>query len=343
LNSSKINIALLGGGSIASKHLKAIYSHSERLNLMAVCDKDPEALSSLEVQDSVKKFSDYDEMLNLKGLDIVSICTPSGLHSDQTIRASNKLLDVITEKPMAISLNDGLKMVDVAKKNKTRLFVVKQNRYNKFIFLLKELITNNTLGKIHLVQSNVFWTRPQAYYDEAAWRGTKKHDGGALMNQASHYVDLLYWLFGPVVSVNASTSTTRNIETEDTGIMNLKFKSGALGTMSYTMLTYPKNFEGSITVIAENGTVKIGGPSLNKLEAWNLEDSSFDNKIKKMNLQEDIDISEGHKLYYRNVIETLLGLEEPLCDGREGLKSLEILHATHLSSETGKTIFIEEV
>ena len=340
LTERKINIALLGGGKIASNHIQAISSHSNELNLVAVCDKNETTLNSFQVDSSIKKYNDYEEMLNLEKLDIISICTPSGLHPKQAIQASNKSLNVITEKPMAINFEDGLNMVNISKKNGTKLFVVKQNRYNKFITLLKEVIEKDILGKVYLVQSNVFWTRPQSYYDEVEWRGTKKHDGGALMNQACHYIDLLYWLFGPVSSVNAITSTTRKIETEDTGVLNLNFKTGALGTMSYSMLTYPHNYEGSITVIAENGTVKIGGPSLSRIETWNLNDKSFDDRVSEVNLQGNEDKSEGHVAYYNNVIETLRGKAKPLCDGREGLKSLEILEATYLSSDSGKTVFI---
>ena len=340
LTQKKINIGLVGGGGIASNHLKAINHHSDDLNLVAVCDTNKAALNSLSLDKNTKRFNDYLEMIEMESLDVVSICTPSGLHPEQAILASNKLLHVITEKPMSILLKDGRHMVSVAKKNSTKLFVVKQNRYNKYVSLLKEVLKNNTLGKIHLVQSNVFWTRPQSYYDEAKWRGTKKNDGGALMNQASHYVDLLYWLFGPIVSLSALTSTTRNIETEDTGVVNLKFLSGALGTMNYSMLTYPKNYEGSITVLGEKGTVKIGGPALSSFEVWDLEDESFNEKAEDLNQAQDYDKANGHKEYYGNVISTLRGEGKPICDGEEGLKSLEILEATYLSSLSGQLINI---
>jgi UDP-N-acetyl-2-amino-2-deoxyglucuronate dehydrogenase len=220
-----------------------------------------------------------------------------------------------------------------------RLFVVKQNRKNTTLQLLKQAINEKRFGKIYMVNFNVFWTRPQEYYDSAKWRGTWEFDGGAFMNQASHYVDLIEWLIGPIDKVHAMMSTTRNIEVEDTGVLNLKWRNGALGSMNVTMLTYPKNLEGSLTILGENGTVRIGGVAVNEIQHWEFDKSKdYDDKIKEASYQTTSVYGFGHPLYYNNVIEVLRGNAEPETDGREGLKSLEILIASYLSARDGKII-----
>jgi len=220
-----------------------------------------------------------------------------------------------------------------------RLFVVKQNRRNTTLQLLKRAVEEKRFGKIHMVHLNVFWARPQAYYDQAEWRGTWEFDGGAFMNQASHYVDLLEWLIGPIDKVQAMTSTTRDIEVEDTGVLNVRWRNGALGSMSVTMLTYPKNFEGSITILGEKGTVRIGGVAVNDIQHWEFEEpKDYDEQIKEANYQTTSVYGFGHPLYYNNVIEVLRGKAEPETDGREGLKSLEVLIAAYLSARDGETI-----
>jgi UDP-N-acetyl-2-amino-2-deoxyglucuronate dehydrogenase len=240
---------------------------------------------------------------------------------------------------MATRWQDGVRMVKACDENNVRLFVVKQNRRNTTLQLVKRAITEKRFGKIHLVHLNVFWSRPQSYYDQAAWRGTWEFDGGAFMNQASHYVDLLDWLIGPVEKVQAMMSTTRDIEVEDTGVLNVKWRNGALGSMSVTMLAYPKNLEGSITILGENGSVRIGGVAVNEIQLWQFEDQrDYDKEIADANYQTTSVYGFGHPLYYRNVIEVLRGQAEPETDGREGLKSLELLIAAYLSARDGRTI-----
>ena len=186
----------------------------------------------------------------------------------------------------------------------------------------------------------MFWTRPQEYYDSAKWRGTWEFDGGALMNQASHYVDLLDWLVGPVESVQSYTATlARNINVEDSGVLAIKWRNGALGTMNVSMLTYPKDLEGSITIIGENGTAKVGGIAVNEIQVWNFADNNpEDEKIKALNYATTSVYGFGHKLYYENVIKTLQGKEDAYTDGREGLKTLEFLIAIYLSARDGKKV-----
>lgn len=336
----RIKVGILGLGGIAKNHIEAIERNSDLFALKAVCDKNENALS--DFNGPITTYSEYSEMLENENLDLISICTPSSMHSSQSIMAGKKNLHVITEKPMALKLCDAIEMIDVFKKSPAKLFVVKQNRLNKNIKLLKEVIEKGILGKIYFVQSNVFWTRPQEYYDKEIWRGTKEHDGGALMNQASHYVDLLYWLFGPVKSLNALASTTRDIETEDTGVVNLHFMNGALGSMNYTMLTYPKNFEGSISVIAEKGTIKIGGTGLQIIEKWDLEDSSYDYRFHELNESKIPKKSDGHSEYYKNISDVLINNSRPICDGENGMKSLQILDAAYKSSESMSTVYLNQ-
>ena len=179
-----------------------------------------------------------------------------------------------------------MRMVKACDDAGVRLFVVKQNRTNLTLQLLKRAIEEKRFGKIHMVHLNVFWTRPQEYYDEAEWRGTLELDGGAFMNQASHYVDLLDWLIGPIDKVQAMMSTTRDIEVEDTGVLNIRWINGTLGSMSVTMLTYRKNLEGSITILGEKGTVRVGGLAVNNIEHWEFDDTKdYDEEIKEANYQ----------------------------------------------------------
>jgi len=246
----------------------------------------------------------------------------------------------MTEKPMATRWNDGVAMVKACDEAGVRLFVVKQNRRNTTLQLLRRAIEEKRFGKIHMVHVNVFWTRPQSYYDHGnGWRGTWEFDGGAFMNQASHYVDLLEWLIGPVEKVQAMMSTTRDIEVEDTGVLNVKWRNGALGSMSVTMLTYPKNLEGSITILGERGTVRIGGVAVNEIQLWNFESpADYDTATTKANYETTSVYGFGHPLYYANVVEVMRGEAEPETDGREGLKSLELLISAYLAARDGQTV-----
>jgi UDP-N-acetyl-2-amino-2-deoxyglucuronate dehydrogenase len=220
------------------------------------------------------------------------------------------------------------------------LFVVKQNRRNSTLQLVKRAIEKKRFGRIYMVNVNVFWTRPQSYYDSAAWRGTWEFDGGAFMNQASHYVDLLDWLIGPVESLQAYTATlARNIEVEDTGVVSIKWRTGALGSMNVTMLAYPKNLEGSITILGEKGTVKLGGVAVNQFEHWEFAEPDPDDELVKQASYETSSVyGFGHPLYYDNVIGSLRGEAVPETDGREGLKSLEILIAIYLSARDSRRV-----
>jgi len=335
----KIRIAIVGCGRIAKNHFGSLEKHTDDLELVAVCDNNAETLKAHQDQYKVKGYLRMEQMLEQEELDIVALCTPSGVHPDQAVLAAKYGVNVMTEKPMATRWQDGVRMVRACDEAGVRLFVVKQNRRNTTLQLLKRAVEEKRFGKINMVHLNVFWTRPQAYYDQAKWRGTWEFDGGAFMNQASHYVDLLDWLIGPIDKVQSMMSTTRDIEVEDTGILNVKWRNGALGSMSVTMLTYPKNLEGSITILGEKGTVRVGGVAVNDIQIWDFDETKdYDEQIQQVNYETTSVYGFGHPLYYKNVVDVMRGNAEPETDGREGLKSLEVLIAAYQSARDGKTI-----
>lgn len=339
IHDRKIRIAVAGCGRISKNHFGSIEKHSDHLELVGVCDIDQTTLTSHQTQYGVPGYLHLDDMLLAEKPDMVVLCTPSGIHADQAVTAAGHGVHVITEKPMATRWHDGMRMVRACDEAGVRMFVVKQNRRNTTLQLLKRAVDEYRFGKIHLVQLNVFWTRPQSYYDQAKWRGTWEFDGGAFMNQASHYVDLLDWLIGPVDKVQAMMSTTRHIEVEDTGVLNVRWRNGALGSMSVTMLTYPNNLEGSITILGEKGTVRIGGMAVNDIQLWQFDEArDYDAQVQEANYETTSVYGFGHPLYYKNVVDVMRGLAEPETDGREGLKSLELLIAAYLSARDGKTI-----
>ena len=358
----RIRIAVVGCGRISHNHIKAIALQHERAELVAICDPDHQSILNakgliLELNNNLNATSglfelspaEYDsfEMFlgsvksNQISVDLVVLTTPSGQHSEQAIAAAHSGLHVCSEKPMATTWADGLSMVKACDEAGVNLFIVKQNRFNTTLQLLKKQIETGRFGRLVMVSVNVFWQRPQAYYDQASWRGTLNLDGGALMNQASHYVDLLDWLVGPVKCLSASTATLgRKIEAEDTAAIQLEWKNGALGTMAVTMLAFPKNLEGSITLLGETGTVKIGGPAVNTIEHWTFADETPDDALVEQASYGTTSVyGFGHPPYYENVLDALQGKAMPLCDGREGLKSLELLIGAYRSAREDRTIY----
>ena len=240
---------------------------------------------------------------------------------------------------MALNVKDGLKMINKCQKNDVKLFVVKQNRFNPTLIDLRKKIKQKKFGKIGIVALNVFWHRPQSYYDQDNWRGTEELDGGALMNQAIHYVDLLEWMIGPIKSLSASIATiSREIESEDTAVLNLKWLDGTLGSMAVTMITFPKNIEGSITIIGDQGSAKVGGEALNKYEFFYFNDNVNEEEITKSNYIIKNVYGSGHYEYYKNMLDVLIDKKEPICDGESGLSSVKIINAAYLSSKSGKEI-----
>ena len=334
-----IRVALIGCGRISQTHFDAIRD-VDGLELAAVCDVVEERARDAGAHNDVPWFTSYSKMLADVDTEAVAICTPSGLHPQHGILAARAGKHVICEKPMAITLAAADDLVHACDEHSVHLFVVKQNRLNPSVQLVKRAVDKGRFGRLYLANTTVRWTRPQEYYDQAPWRGTWEFDGGAFMNQASHYVDLIQWLVGPVESVIAKTATlARRIETEDTGIAVLRFRSGALGVIEVTMLTYPRNLEGSLTLLGERGTVRIGGTAVNRIEHWIFADGDEDDVLVSEAATNPSSVyGFGHAGYYRNVLAVLRGEAAPETDGRAGRKSLELILGIYESARTGRDV-----
>jgi UDP-N-acetyl-2-amino-2-deoxyglucuronate dehydrogenase len=333
----KLRLALVGCGRIAQSHFAALKLHAGRAELVAVCDNNAATLAQAVQQTGAAGFNSLDTLLAGSDADLVVLATPSGLHSRQAIKVAQAGRHVLSEKPMATKWDEGVAMVLACRDAGVKLFVVKQNRLNATLQLVKRAVDAGRFGRLAMVNVNVFWSRPQAYYDAAPWRGRWDMDGGAFMNQASHYVDMVDWLVGPVDNVHAYTATlARNIEAEDTGVMSLRLRSGALASINVTMLTHNKNFEGSITLLGERGTVRVGGVAVNKIEHWEFDAPHEDDaKVADASYGVSSVYGPGHPLYYDNVINTLHGDANAAVDGYEGLRSLEVLIAAYRSARDG--------
>ena len=351
----KIQIAIIGCGRISLNHIKAIDLDRDRAHICALCDVDKEKIEDAQklISSEILKENKPEIFLNFSDLidqirkgsllvNLLVICTPSGMHPKQVIKAAELGVNICTEKPMATKWQDGINMINACENHNSKLFVVKQNRLNKTLQLVKKQLENGRFGKLSLVTCNVFWQRPQNYYDKDDWRGTWDLDGGALMNQASHYLDILHWLIGPVESIQANSATLgRNIEVEDTATLLIKWRNAALGTMAVTMLTYPENLEGSITILGSKGSVKIGGKAVNEIELWKFaDDDPDDESIKKASDETTSAYGFGHYAYYQNLFDHIQNDTAPVCDGREGLKSLELLIASYRSARDKKPVYL---
>jgi predicted dehydrogenase len=270
--SRRVTMAVIGCGNIGSRHLHFM-SENPEAEISAVCDTDPAVCDKYAAQYNVPGFTDYQQLLDTIDTDVVSICTPHALHTRQTIQAIDAGKHVLVEKPMALTVGDALRMKKAAADKGLHLMVVWQNRHNVPIRLTHEALRAGKLGRVFMVHCSVFWNRPQSYYDLSDWRGGRRLEGGALFTQCSHFLDLLIHFFGDVDSVNSIGDTkNHDIEIEDCGSAILQFQSGVLGSLTYTTCVHRKNYEGSITIIGERGTIKIGGPYLNTIDYWDVQD-----------------------------------------------------------------------
>jgi UDP-N-acetyl-2-amino-2-deoxyglucuronate dehydrogenase len=339
MSQQNFRIALVGCGRISKNHFEAI-AKVDGLRLAAVADVDRERARAAGETYGVPWFSSLGDMLAAGDFDVVAVCTPSGLHSANGVAIARAGKHVVCEKPMAISLEQADALVQACDDAGVQLFVVKQNRLNPPVQLLKRAVDKGRFGRIYLANVTVRWQRPQEYYDAEPWRGTWEFDGGAIMNQASHYVDLMQWLVGPVESVMAKTATqARRIEAEDSGIGIVKFRSGALGVIEVNVLTYPRNLEGSITILGEKGSVKIGGTAVNRVEHWAFAEYDDDDKqVEGANTNPPNVYGFGHEGYYRNVLAVLRGRAKPETDGRAGRKSLELILGIYESAKSGRDV-----
>jgi UDP-N-acetyl-2-amino-2-deoxyglucuronate dehydrogenase len=336
-----IRLVVTGCGRISDRHFEAVDAIPE-LEIVAVCDELADRARAAGERLSVPAFTSYGAMLAETDAHAVVLCTPSGLHPRHGIMAAERGLHVISEKPMATRMEDADALVRACDEANVHLFVVKQNRLNPGIELLKHAVEKGRFGRIYLANTTVRWQRPQSYYELAPWRGTWEFDGGAFMNQASHYVDMIQWLIGPVESVSAKTGTlARRIESEDTGVALLRFRNGAFGVIEVTMLAYPRNMEGSITVLGEKGSVKVGGTALNRIEHWEFAEYDDDDREAEVLKAAPNPLSvygSGHTPYYENVVKVLRGEAAPGTDGREGRKSLELILGIYEAARTGREV-----
>ncbi len=339
-----VKFGLIGCGRISEKHVNAI-NQCEGARIVAVCDKDEVNAKTLALKLQCRWYSDHKEMLAKEDLDIADICTPNDTHASVAVDVANAGKHVLTEKPMALNVRDCNRMIEACKKNNVRLFVVKQNRFNPPIVKLREALDKGRFGKLVLGNVTVRWARPQEYYDKNEWHGTSDKDGGMLFTQASHHVDMLQWIMGEVHSVKANVATlTHNIETEDTAAVVVKFKNGALGIVEATTCTFPKNMEGSITILGEKGTAKIGGMAMNKIDHWEFSDfENEDENIKGYATNPPNVYGYGHNEVVRHVVNSLLGNGPSVSDvsGKEGKKSVELIQAIYESASTGKEVFLD--
>lgn len=336
----RTTFALVGCGRVAAQHLRALAHHAEHAEVVAVCDTDAGRLEAAREATAAPGYTTLEALLAEVTPDVVVLASPSGLHPRQAKMAARHGCHVMCEKPIATHWSQGVEMVEACERAGVRLFVVKQLRYNPTVQLLRDALLEGRFGQIALVDVDVFWTRPQSYYDRDSWRGSRALDGGAFLNQTSHYVDLLTWLFGAVESVQAFAATLgRDIEVEDSGVLSLRWKSGALGSMSVTMLTYPENLRASMTIAGSRGTAVLGGKACDQIEAWRFEEGAEDEAfIAEINRATREFYGDGHLSYYQNVLDVLRGGQIADTDGYEGLKSLEVICAAYQSSAEGRRI-----
>lgn len=332
----KVKFAIIGCGRIAQRHAEHILNNGE---LVAVCDNIFEKADEFAKKYNTKAYNSVEELFaNEKKLDVVSVCSPNGLHAEHSIIALNAGFHVLCEKPMAISVNDCGEMIKAAERANKRLFAIKQNRFNPPVEAVKRAIDEGRLGKIYSIQLSCFWNRNNDYYANS-WKGTKDLDGGTLFTQFSHFIDLLYWIIGDVRKVKAFTGNFAHngiIEFEDTGVVILEFHNGAIGTINYTVNSHEKNMEGSLSIFAEKGTVKIGGQYLNELEYQNIKDFKIENLPegnKANNYGNYVGSMSNHDKVYENLVQVLTKNAIISTNAFEGLKTVEIIDKIYNSVE----------
>ena len=344
MTNKKLNFALVGCGRIAKRHSDLLGNDQiTNSSLVAVCDIDENKSKKLGLSFNIPYYINMHEMMQNEDIDVVVVLTESGNHASNVVELANYGKHVVVEKPMALRLSDADAMIRACDSAGIKLFVVKQNRFNVPVLKLKEAIDKARFGKIFLGTIRVRWCRDQKYYDQDSWRGTWALDGGVLTNQASHHIDLLEWMVGDVESVFARSLTALSkIETEDTAVVNLKFRNGALGIIETTTATRPKDLEGSISILGEAGTVEIGGFAVNEMKVWSFVDETPEDQ----NILSDYSVNPpnvygfGHQEYYEHVVDCIKNNKKQLVDGFEGRKSLELINAIYESIETGKEVFL---
>jgi predicted dehydrogenase len=339
-----LKFALVGCGRIAKRHSELLgLGQIPNAMLSAVCDIDEAKAQKLASQFGVPAFTDMHRMMTDADVDVVVILTESGRHAEHTCALAKYGKHIVVEKPMALSLDDADAMIRVCDLAGIKLFVVKQNRFNVPVVQLRKALEQGRFGKLVLGTVRVRWSRDQKYYDQDSWRGTWALDGGVLTNQASHHVDLLEWMMGDVESVYAMTTTALvNIESEDTAVVALRFRNGALGVIEATTAVRPKDLEGSVSVLGEGGSVEIGGFAVNQMKTWQFTQPTAGDEdvIAKYSVNPPNVYGFGHQAYYEHVVDCILNRKTQLVDGLQGRKSLELISAIYESVETGQEVHL---
>tara|TARA_B100001059_G_C17808131_1_gene570458 strand:+ start:475 stop:1491 length:1017 start_codon:yes stop_codon:yes gene_type:complete len=337
-----LKVALVGCGRISKKHTTILGDNLVKgITLKSVCDHQIEKAKTIAKKYNINAYLSMHDMMLNEEIDLIVVLTESGNHAKNVIELSKYGKNIIVEKPMALNNSDAELMISSCKSKKIKLFVVKQNRYNRAIASLKEAVDNKRLGKLFLGTVRVRWSRNQEYYDQDQWRGTYKMDGGVLSNQASHHLDLLQWIMGPVESVFAKGITALvNIEAEDTALVVLKFKSGALGLIEATTATRPKDLEGSISILGSKGTIVIGGFAVNKVETWNIMGDSTSSKEHLNENPRDV-YGFGHIKFYKEIVNQTNYNKSNLVEGKEGILTVKIINAIYKSIKTKKEVYLE--
>jgi predicted dehydrogenase len=337
LSKNTLAFGVVGCGQIGRRHLSAI-QQEPGASVSAICDVDDAALARAEeALPGIAAYRDPDALLADDAVDIVSICTPHSSHATLAIAAARAGKHVLVEKPMALDQTQAQAMIKAANEHGVQLVVVKQNRFNAPVRLVHEALSANRLGRIRMVQCNVFWNRYPGYYAHSPWRGTSEHEAGALHTQVSHFIDLLVWWLGPVSEARTIIDTLHHdIEIEDCGVAAVRFESGAIGSVNWSTTVYNVNFEGSITLIGEKGTIKIGGRYLNQIEFWDVEsypEPALDGPPDAPNDYGDyLGSSANHGEIFRQVTRHVIAARGGVVEGAEGIKTVAAIERIYEGS-----------
>lgn len=339
-----LRFALVGCGRIAKRHSELLgMEQIKGATLAAVCDTVEARAQAVSRRFGVPFYIDMDRMMREEVVDVVVVLTPSGLHAEHVIRLAKYGKHIVVEKPMALTIDDADAMIVECDKYGVKLFVIKQNRFNVPVQKLRRVLESGRFGKLVLGTVRVRWCRTQEYYEQDPWRGTWAYDGGVLANQASHHVDMLEWMMGDVESVFAKSATALvSTETEDTIVVSLKFRNGALGVIEATTAARPKDIEGSISVLGERGAVEIAGFAVNQMKVWQFSDVQADDDgiFERYSVNPPNVYGYGHQAYYEHVVDCLRTGKAHLVDGLMGRKSLELISAIYESVESGQEVFL---
>lgn len=324
--------AIIGCGRISYKHIEAMIKNSDTIELVALCDLveeraiDRKEQYEASIKSDVKVYTDYEKMFAENDIDVVTISSESGYHAKHALDSLNHGCHVLIEKPMAMTLEEVDAINTLADEKGLKVSVSHQNRFNKPIQKLRKAIESNRFGKISNITARILWTRDQNYYAQAPWRGTKAQDGGTLMNQCIHNIDLLQWMVGSEVErVSAERGTfQRDIEMEDFGAILIRFKNGTIGIIEGSAIVYPKNLEETLSVFGETGTAVIGGIAVNKIQTWDFADVQ-DYDTEDHSTEVDSVYGEGHTPLYADLVDSIVNDRKPYIDGHDGRKAIEII------------------